>query len=232
MSPGPRHIIGVMTRWGAALAAVLLAFLSFLALTSAVARAQGPFLGVFPNPTTDRQVTAFGSEFCSAPSCSTVTITIDERLAVSGVQVGPDGKFQVTFTIIDPAGNYTVTASQTNSEGSVIFAQAQLTVLGIDFIEPTAVPPAPSPSAQGTPPGQEPTPTPAGFSPTPTELPPSSPTPPRHTGGVTPAPTTVGGRGEGTEDDWISPLLLTAIAGGGVVGLLALAIALRRASRR
>ena len=196
------------------------------------AAAQGPFLGVFPNPTTDRHVTAFGSDFCAAPACSTVAITIDERVAATGIQVGPEGKFEIALTITEPAGNYTVTASQTNARGALISAQARLSVMAQDFIEPT-----PTPAGQGTPPpgGASPTPLPtASQTPqpgTPTPGADVSPTPIR-TGGPSPTPATSPGPSEQADENGTSPWLLAAIAAAAAAALLTLALAFRRARRR
>jgi len=73
-------------------------------------------------------VTVFGSGFCGAAGCSPVTVTIGDRVAVEGIQVGADGTFKATFTVTEIPARYIVTASQKGADGSLIQDTAPLVV--------------------------------------------------------------------------------------------------------
>ena len=148
--------------------------------------AQAPSLGLSSDIVTEGSVTAFGSHFCAAPTCSTVTITVDGRLAAADVPVAADGTFEIPVAITKTAGNYTVTASQVATDGSPLTASAGLVVPAQDFAEPTIVPPTTAPP-QPSPPEQEPTPT--GASPSSTSSATAAPTRDGDLGQPTPTPT-------------------------------------------
>jgi hypothetical protein len=216
-----------MRRSSAILATALCVVLTMATLGRAAANAAGPHLGVSPNPTTDRQVTAFGSDFCGAPGCSPVTIVIDDRVVASDIQVGSNGTFQTVVTTPGVAGEYVVTASQKDAEGKTISAQAPLTVMAIDQIEPTVSPPTPVPSPQGTPPAQATTPTaspPAEATATASGHPPASPTPTESGGAATATstPSADSEAGDGGEFPWLPTAIGGTIAAALVVAAFAL----------
>lgn len=163
-------------------------------LTGAVARAAGPTATVAPNPVASLQQTAvYGSGFCGASGCSSVTVTLAaysvttrvcgpvQRTLAVDVQVQPDGRFGVSFTVLEGSGQYCVTASQTLANGSTSSATTGMTVAAADYAPgsvPSTLPPgAPtphpppqspqasahaSPSSSPQPPGSSPLATPAG----------------------------------------------------------------------
>jgi hypothetical protein len=79
--------------------------------------------------------TAYGSGFCAAPACSTVTLTIGERVAARNVDISANGTFQISFTVLEDPGRYTVTASQRDAGGSTLEDSATLVVAVSDVEE-------------------------------------------------------------------------------------------------
>lgn len=79
--------------------------------------------------------TAYGSGFCGAPACSPVTLAIGERVATKSVDVTANGTFQVSFTVVEDPGRYTVTASQRAADGSTLEDSATLVVAVSDVEE-------------------------------------------------------------------------------------------------
>jgi hypothetical protein len=84
-------------------------------------------------------VTAYGSAFCGTTTCSTVTLSIGDHIVAKGVQVGADGKFTATFTVDEIPSRYTVTASQTAADGSVLTDSAPLVVAIADTAPPSVI---------------------------------------------------------------------------------------------
>ena len=125
--------------------------------------AQVPVLELEPNPVFGDQVTATGKNFCGDPGCSAVTVTIEERVAATDVPVSPQGTFEVTLAVIEPAGMYLVTAEQTSATGIRLIAEASLSV--------------PTRDNQVSPPVTTPSPTPASSTTAPTETLPGTPPP-------------------------------------------------------
>jgi hypothetical protein len=76
--------------------------------------------------------TAYGSGFCGAAGCSTVTLRVGDRVAARGVDVGGNGSFRTTFTVVEDPGRYTVTASQRAADGSTLEDSATLVVAVAD----------------------------------------------------------------------------------------------------
>jgi hypothetical protein len=97
------------------------------------ARAQeGPTLFLRPNPVpSGDQVEAIGSGYCGRTSCSTVTVTLDGTRVAEGVQVRSDGVFSATFVVEVMAGQYNVTASQSDGPATIA-SSATLTVANRD----------------------------------------------------------------------------------------------------
>jgi hypothetical protein len=79
--------------------------------------------------------TAYGSGFCAATACSPVTLTIGGRVAARNVDVSANGTFQVSFTVLEDPGRYTVTASQEDADGSTLEDSATLVVAVSDVEE-------------------------------------------------------------------------------------------------
>jgi photosystem II stability/assembly factor-like uncharacterized protein len=75
---------------------------------------------------------AYGSGFCAAPGCSTVTIRIGNRVAVKNVDVDEKGTFKATVTVTEMAGQYRVTASQTTGNNKELRDERLLVVPVID----------------------------------------------------------------------------------------------------
>ncbi len=92
------------------------------------------------------RIAIYGSGFCGASGCSPVTVKVGNRVVASGVQVGADGRFQASFTVTERIGIYTVEASQTAADGSVLSDFTRLNVPAVDYPSPTPNPsPAPTP---------------------------------------------------------------------------------------
>ena len=96
-----------------------------------------PFLRLVPSVTfPGRQVTAFASGFYRAPTCSPVTVEIyssraaHRRVVQAGIQVAPNGTFQIPFSVSEAPGLYTVSATQTRPDGTVV-ADFQPLIVGL-----------------------------------------------------------------------------------------------------
>jgi hypothetical protein len=85
------------------------------------------------------KATAYGSGFCASPACSPVTLTIGERVAARSVDISANGTFQVSFTVLEDPGRYTVTASQRAADGSTLEDSATL-VVAVGDVEKEGVP--------------------------------------------------------------------------------------------
>jgi hypothetical protein len=84
-----------------------------------------------------------------------VTIKVAGRLAASKVSVSADGRFQVSFTITENPGRYTVTASQVATDGSTLQASAPLILPATDLSpEATTSPTVSAPPQDQAIPGQ------------------------------------------------------------------------------
>jgi hypothetical protein len=81
-------------------------------------------------------VRAYGSGFCGTASCSPVALRIGGRVAARGIDVGENGTFRASFTVVEDPGSYTVTASQSTSAGAVLEDSATLVVAIGDIGEP------------------------------------------------------------------------------------------------
>jgi hypothetical protein len=90
-----------------------------------------------PNST----VTAFGRNFCSTQGCSVVTLTIGNEFVpnqtiANNVTVQNQGTFATNFTVNVPFDSlYTVTATQTISNGTLLTASAAINVPVYDPLE-------------------------------------------------------------------------------------------------
>jgi hypothetical protein len=79
-------------------------------------------------------VRAFGSGFCGSPGCSSVILRIGARIAARGIEVGENGTFRSSFTVVEDPGRYTVTASQNSPGGGVLEDSATL-IVGVGDVE-------------------------------------------------------------------------------------------------
>jgi hypothetical protein len=61
-------------------------------------------------------VTVYGRNFCGGTDCSSVGISIGERVITQDVKVKQNGKFSLTFVVTEPPGQYTVRAHQTSGD--------------------------------------------------------------------------------------------------------------------
>lgn len=66
------------------------------------------------------QLVAYGSDFCTEPGCSPVSIEVGDRIAVRDIQLGELGTFQVPLIVPELVGDYQVTARQTLADGTVL----------------------------------------------------------------------------------------------------------------
>ena len=176
-------------------------------------RAAGPAVTVAPNPVESRQQTAvYGSGFCGGSGCSSVTVTLApysatarvcgpvQRTLAVDVQVQSDGRFGVSFTVLEGSGQYCITATQTLAGGATSSATTGMTVAAADYA-PGAVPstlppgaPTPHPPPQSPQTSPSSTPQPPGSSPVASTPGPSSPAP----AGTAPAGTSPAGTGGGS----------------------------------
>jgi len=159
-------------------------------------RAAGPTVTVAPNPVASRQQTAvYGSGFCGSSGCSSVTVTLApysvparvcgpvQRTLAVDVQVQSDGRFGVSFTVLEGSGQYCITATQTVAGGSTSSATTGMTVAAADYAPgavPSTLPPgAPTPHPPPPAPQASPSasPGPPGFSPIASASPPGPPGP-------------------------------------------------------
>src|SRR4030042_2370260 len=91
----------------------------------------------------DRQITAYGRDFCIDPDCSPVSIKIGDRIILENVELDEFGSFQVPLTITELVGEYLVTAYQTLADGTVVEASLPVVVPIGDVRESEPPPPIP-----------------------------------------------------------------------------------------
>lgn len=72
--------------------------------------------------------TAYGSGFCGVGGCSAVVLSIGAHVVARGIEVGDNGTFKASFTVVEDPGRYTVTASQRAADGGVLEDSAMLVV--------------------------------------------------------------------------------------------------------
>jgi hypothetical protein len=121
------------------------------------AEAATPRIAVDPNRVPrGTQVAVYGIGFCASPGCSAITITVDNRVAASGVAVKPDGSFAAAARISEPIGTYQVRARQTGPGGSTIQAVSQVSVAAGDQNQATTTTPKTAPPPPTTPPATTP----------------------------------------------------------------------------
>lgn len=226
-----------MTKGGRArLATALVGGSTAVLLGAVAAHAAGPAITVAPNPVASRQQTAvYGSGFCGGSGCSPVTVTIAayavstrtcgpvQRTLAVDVQVQPDGRFGVSFTVLEGSGVYCVITTQTLADGSPSSATTGMTVAAADYAPgavPSTLPPGaptphpPPPSASSEPPGSSPAASPPRASPVGQQS--SAPL------GTQRSPTTNRANGSGAPWWW------WAIAAAALAGVAAAAVVIRR----
>jgi hypothetical protein len=96
--------------------------------------AQSPLFWLYPDiVSSGDEVAAYGRSFCGDPACSPVTITIESRVAATGVAVASDGSFSVAVRVTEPVGGpYRVLASQKLGDGSPLEVEAGVRVAASD----------------------------------------------------------------------------------------------------
>ena len=130
--------------------------LLFLPLTtsnfdvSQLAQEPPPYLQIAPMTNLDiippgEQVTAYGSNFCSDPGCSPVTLSVAGHQVAGEIQVSATGTFTEPVTINEFIGRYELTASQSGANGSELQASVPFVVpVGDEEQEAPPIPRAPS----------------------------------------------------------------------------------------
>jgi hypothetical protein len=138
-SPGPAPPL--------ALAVLTAAFVALLAIASLPApAADGPRLILDPDTVeTGDSVTVHCIDFCGEEECSTISIQLDDRVVVDGVEVRRDGYAPVKVGALAPPGRHTVTAVQAEGhDGERVEAFATLTIaIGDRQPPPEETPPIP-----------------------------------------------------------------------------------------
>jgi hypothetical protein len=88
-----------------------------------------PYLLLAPTTVpTGEEVTVYGRDFCGNDQCSPITVKIGERVTNSNVRTNPDGTFQFSFTVTEAVGRYTITATQTAADGTLLQGTVYLLV--------------------------------------------------------------------------------------------------------
>lgn len=189
--------MGLVTkRGGPRLAMATVCATTGVVFSAGVVGAAAPSVTVAPNPVASRQQTAvYGSGFCGASGCSSVTVTLApysattrvcgpvQRTLAVDVQVQSDGRFGVSFTVLEGSGQYCITATQTLADGSASSATTGMTVAAADYppgAVPSTLPPgAPTPHPPTQSPQASPSSSPGtrGSSPIASTPGPSSPAP-------------------------------------------------------
>ena len=101
-----------------------------------VTRPAGPYLFLTGTVPVGAQATAFsgdtitveGSGFCGGAPCSTINLSIGDRVAVTNVPVDIKGNFQAVLTITEPTGVWEIRASQLDASGRATQAASTLVV--------------------------------------------------------------------------------------------------------
>ncbi|MEA2563058.1 MAG: hypothetical protein QOH06_4562 [Acidobacteriota bacterium] len=81
-----------------------------------------------PTAATGDAVQVYGSGFCAAPGCSSITLRIGNRVAAKSVKVDGKGSFKATVKVTELPGQYRVSATQKNETGEVLRDERTLVV--------------------------------------------------------------------------------------------------------
>jgi hypothetical protein len=74
-------------------------------------------------------VQVYGSGFCAAPRCSSVTLRIGNRVVAKGVKVDGKGSFKATVKVTETRGQYRVSATQKTEKGEELRDERTLVVV-------------------------------------------------------------------------------------------------------
>ncbi|MFL6290712.1 MAG: WD40/YVTN/BNR-like repeat-containing protein, partial [Thermoanaerobaculia bacterium] len=81
-----------------------------------------------PTAATGDAVQVYGSGFCAAPRCSSVTLRIGNRVVAKSVKVDGKGSFQATVKVTEMPGQVRVSATQKTETGEVLRDERTLVV--------------------------------------------------------------------------------------------------------
>jgi hypothetical protein len=73
-------------------------------------------------------VTVTGQDFCAAPGCTSVTVSLNGGIPITGISVDRDGGFEHQIEAPSAPGQYQVVASQSDEQGRELTAEATLTI--------------------------------------------------------------------------------------------------------
>lgn len=82
-----------------------------------------------PTAATGDAVEVYGSGFCAAPRCSSVTLRIGERVVANGVKVDRKGSFKATVKVAETRGQHRVSATQKTEKGEELRDERTLVVV-------------------------------------------------------------------------------------------------------
>lgn len=74
----------------------------------------------------------YGSGFCAAPRCSSVTLRIGNRVLVEGIKVDGKGSFNATVKVTETRGRYRVSATQKTEKGEELRDERTLLVVALE----------------------------------------------------------------------------------------------------
>ncbi len=85
-----------------------------------------------PTAVTGDAVQVYGSGFCAAPRCSSVTLRIGNRVVAKRVKVDGKGSFKATVKVTEMPGRYLVSATQKTEKGEELRDERTLVVPVLD----------------------------------------------------------------------------------------------------
>src|SRR5262249_4541417 len=85
-----------------------------------------------PTAATGDAVQVYGSGFCAAPRCSSITLRIGDRVVAKNVKVDGKGSFKATVKVTEMPGQYRVSATQKTEKGEELRDERTLVVPVLD----------------------------------------------------------------------------------------------------
>ncbi|MFL6234555.1 MAG: hypothetical protein ACJ76N_15595 [Thermoanaerobaculia bacterium] len=85
-----------------------------------------------PTAATGDAVQVYGSGFCAAPRCSSVTLRIGDRVVAKSVKVDGKGSFKAAVKVAEMPGHYRVSATQKTEKGEELRDERTLVVPVLD----------------------------------------------------------------------------------------------------
>jgi hypothetical protein len=85
-----------------------------------------------PTAATGDAVQVYGSGFCAAPRCSSVTLRIGDRVVAKSVKVDGKGSFKAAVKVTETPGHYRVSATQKTEKGEELRDERTLVVPVLD----------------------------------------------------------------------------------------------------